>query len=238
MTPNPNNPNITMLDRVAQRLGPKLCSSMVFVGGAAAGLLITDLALPTIRRTDDVDVVSPAQALEEFHLLETQLRQCGFAPDMRPDAPICRWLVDGVTVDVMPSRQEILGFANRWYPLSIATAQLHTLPSGMQVRVIRAPEFIATKLEAFYGRGQGDHLFSHDLGDIISVIDGRASLLTECLDSHRPLREYLALQFQTLLATRAFVDSVPGHLPPDPASQERLPHIMSLMKSIAQLPVD
>ncbi len=138
MSPNPNDPNITMLDRVAQRLGPQLCSSMVFVGGAAAGLLITDLGLPTIRRTDDVDVVSPAQALEEFRLLETQLRQCGFAPDMRPDAPICRWLVDGVMVDVMPSRQEILGFANRWYPLAIATAQMHTLPSGMQVRVIRA----------------------------------------------------------------------------------------------------
>lgn len=116
MSPNPNDPNITMLDRVAQRLGPQLCSSMVFVGGAAAGLLITDLALPTIRRTDDVDVVSPAQALEEFHLLETQLRQCGFAPDMRPDAPICRWLVDGVTVDVMPVGKKSLALQTAGIP--------------------------------------------------------------------------------------------------------------------------
>ena len=37
---------------------------VVFVGGAAAGLLITDLAAPTIRRTDDVDIVDPALVLE------------------------------------------------------------------------------------------------------------------------------------------------------------------------------
>ncbi len=235
---NPNDPNVAMLDRVAQLLGTDLCNTIVFVGGAAAGLLITDLAMPAIRRTDDVDVVSPVKKLDEFRQLEEQLRQRGFTPDQRPDAPICRWLMDDVTVDVMPSKEEIFGFSNRWYPLSIATAESHTLPSGIEIRVIRAPEFIATKIEAFYGRGQGDHLLSHDLGDVISVIDGRESLLTECQGSHRTLREYLALQFQTLLNTPAFLDALPGHLQPDPASQERLPHILNLMKMMAQMSAD
>ena len=35
---------------------------------------------------------------------------------------------------------------------------------------------MATKLVAFDGRGQGDFLFSHD-GDVISVVDGRESLV-------------------------------------------------------------
>ena len=104
MTAKQNNPNITMLDLMAQRLGPELCENMVFVGGAAAGLLITDLALPAIRRTDDIDVVTPTQALEDFHKLENQLRELGFTPDMRPEAPLCRWQIDNMTIDVMPSQ--------------------------------------------------------------------------------------------------------------------------------------
>ena len=238
MTAKQNNPNITMLDLMAQRLGPELCENMVFVGGAAAGLLITDLALPAIRRTDDIDVVTPTQALEDFHKLENQLRELGFTPDMRPEAPLCRWQIDNMTVDVMPSKEEVLGFANRWYVLSVATAQIHELPSGTRVKVIRAPEFIATKLEAFFGRGQGDFLFSHDIGDIISVIDGRESLLLECQASHRPLREYLRLQFQSLLKIMIFLDSLPGHLPPDLASQERLPDLLQTIQHIAELSLD
>ncbi len=235
---NPNDPNLAMLDLVAQRLGPDLCQNMVFVGGAAAGLLITDLALPSIRRTDDVDVIAPAHALEDFHRLEDQLRQRGFTPDLRPDAPVCRWLVDNITVDVMPSKEEVLGFANRWYGLGVATAETHELPSGAKIKVVRAPEFIATKLEAFFGRGQGDCLFSHDMGDIVSVLDGRDTLLSECLESQRPLREYLALQFQMLMTRPAFLDALPGHLPPDPASQERLPQLKLTLEALCNLPLD
>lgn len=48
------------------------------------------------------------------------------------------------------------------------------------IRIIQAPVFLGTKLEAFHGRGGGDYLFSHDLGDTISMVDGRDSLLGEC----------------------------------------------------------
>jgi hypothetical protein len=64
---NPNDPNVVMLEQVARSLGPELCSQFVFVGGAAAGLLITDLALPAIRRTDDVDIVTSAEALADYY---------------------------------------------------------------------------------------------------------------------------------------------------------------------------
>jgi len=234
---NPNDPNVVMLERVARSLGPELCSQFVFVGGAAAGLLITDLALPAIRRTDDVDIVTSAEALADYYRFEDQLRGLGFEQDQSPDAPVCRWRVDGVAVDLMPTQEEILGFTNRWYRLGVATAQTLTLPGGVPIRVLRAPEFIATKLEAFYGRGGGDYLFSHDMGDIISVIDGRESLLREGLDSLSPLREYLAAQFQHLLTDRRFVDALPGHLPPDEASQARLPDLLIKIQKISELPI-
>ncbi len=101
--------------------------------------------------------------------------------------------------------------------------------------MIAAPAFVATKLEAFAGRGQGDYLFSHDLGDIISVIDGRDSLVDEMANADPALRQGVAEELERLMATRGFVDSLPGHLPGDAASQERLPDLMRKLRQIVAL---
>ncbi len=232
---NANDPNVLMLDIVAQRLGGVLCKQVVFVGGAVAGLLITDPAQPAIRPTEDVDLVAQVVARTDYYALEQQLRERGFQQDMRPNAPICRWLVAGVTVDVMPTLPDVLGFSNRWFPLALSTAWTAELPGGRTIQVISAPAFIATKLEAFAGRGQGDHLFSHDLGDIISVVDGREPLLSELQASEPELRNGVAAAVALLLATRGFMDSLPGHLPGDAASQQRLPDLVSKLRRIAAL---
>lgn len=232
---NANDPNVALLEIVAERLGDNLREEMVFVGGAVAGLLITDPAMPAIRPTEDVDLVCRAVALGEYHRIEAALRARGFVQDMRPDAPICRWRVGNVVVDVMPPIEEILGFANRWYPLALETAESVALPSGRLIRLIPAPTFLATKLEAFDGRGNGDYLFSHDLGDLLAVIDGRATLLDECLSSAPQLRAYLGGRFRTLLATPAFVEALAGHLPGDTASQERLPDLTETLRGLAGL---
>jgi hypothetical protein len=52
------------------------------------------------------------------------------------------------------------------------------------------------------------------------------------------LREYLALQFKALLRNTVFLDALPGHLQPDPASQERLTQLMEKLYKISELPVD
>ena len=232
---NPNDPNVVMLELVALRLGAQLCSEFAFVGGAVVGLLITDPANPPIRPTEDVDIVAEVLALSGYHRIEAALRERGFSQDMRPEAPICRWQVEGVTVDVMPTDEYILGFSNRWYPLCVATAELLALPSGTPIRVIQAPVFIATKLEAFHGRGQGDHLFSHDLGDIVSVVDGRDTLLDECRQMPAAFRAYLAEQLTALLAQRSFRDALPGHLPPDAMGQSRLFDLDARLRELASL---
>ncbi len=232
---NVNDPNIALLERVAERLGDALREEMVFVGGAVAGLLITDPATPAIRPTEDVDLVCQAVMLADYHRIETALRARGFVPDLRPEAPLCRWQVGSVAVDVMPTLEKILGFANPWYPLALETALLVALPSGQFIRLIAAPVFLATKLEAFDGRVEGDFLFSHDLGDLLAVVDGRAALLEECRASSSELRGYLADRFRGLLALPAFIDALPGHLPGDAASQERLPELQAKLREIAGL---
>lgn len=232
---NPNDPNVVMMELVAERLGDRLRKDLVFVGGAVTGLLITDPAQPAIRPTEDVDLIVKAAARADYARVEKALRSQGFVNDTRRDAPICRWRVGSVTVDVMPTLKEILGFSNRWYPMALATARNTHLPSGMAIRLVTAPVFVATKFEAFADRGKGDYLFSHDLGDLISVIDGRDELLEECRRLDDELKRYLRDEADRLLATPEFLEALPGHLPGDAASQARLPDLIEKLGLLTKL---
>jgi hypothetical protein len=62
---------------------------------------------------------------------------------------------------------------NPWYPEAVKTSTRVRLSDRVEVRVISGPTFVATKLEAFISRGGGDILSSHDLEDILTVVDGR-----------------------------------------------------------------
>ena len=61
-----NNPNLMILELAVNALGA-LANDMVFIGGCATGLLITDLAAPVIRATKDVDVITEVASLMEYH---------------------------------------------------------------------------------------------------------------------------------------------------------------------------
>ena len=63
------------------------------------------------------------------------------------------------------------------------------LSRDLDIRVITAPHFLATKLEAFRGGG-GDFLASHDLEDLVFVIDGRSEIVEEVRAETPLLREY------------------------------------------------
>jgi predicted nucleotidyltransferase len=107
------------------------------------------------------------------------LHQRGFREDVSEDAPICRWTAEGVILDVMPTDSAILGFGNKWYEQAMEYAMVVELPSGEQLRMVSAPYFLVTKLEAFDGRGRGDYQMSHDMEDIIAVLDGRPEIVEE-----------------------------------------------------------
>ena len=63
-----------MVKATAVALGD-LRPSVVFVGGSAVPLLITDPGAGTERPTDDVDVVVEATTRAEYWEIERQLRQ-------------------------------------------------------------------------------------------------------------------------------------------------------------------
>ena len=210
-----------MLEAVVERLGP-LADEMVFVGGCATGLLITDPGAPGVRATRDVDVIAEIASRVEYHRLEQSLRDHGFREDDSPDAPISRWRHGRYVLDVMPTDARILGFGNPWYRAAWEAARPVELPGGRVIRHIPAPLFLATKLAAFDDRGAGDYLASHDLEDFVAVVDGRPTLLDELEAADDKLKEHLAERIGRLLDDRGFRDALPGFLPGDSASQARL----------------
>jgi hypothetical protein len=226
-----------MIKEVAQRLGP-LRERVAFLGGAATVLLITDPAAPEVRPTRDVDVIAEITSRIEYYRLEEALREIGFAQHISEAGPICRWSVGGLLVDVMPTDERILGFSNRWYGPAFRESVRVDLEPGMTIRLVSAPYFLATKIEAFRDRGEGDFAASRDLEDLISVLDGRPEIVAEIETAPDDLRLFLADAFRTFLQDAVFVNAVAGHLSPDAASQERAPLLLERMKAVAKMLAD
>ncbi len=204
-------PILSWIETVVQGLGD-LADSAVFVGGAVTSLLITDSNITRVRPTKDIDIIINTSRIG-FYKLEDQLRARGFAQKMIGDDPICRWHYREVIVDIVPTDEKILSFSNRWYVEAFACANWLDLPSGSRIRLISAPLFIATKLVAFGDRGQGDFEESHDIEDIITVIDGRPELSQEAKRCSIEVQKFLSENFHALLNNDRFTSSIEWHLP-------------------------
>lgn len=224
-----DDPNLPSLRQIAEALGD-LRDQVVFVGGAVAGLLVTDPLSAPVRATRDVDaVVNASRAL--FHRIEKTVAERGFARDMTSDV-ICRWVhkASGVLFDLMPVQPEVLGFSNRWYPYAVETAVSVDLGEGLAIRLVSPVAFAATKLEAFASRGGGDVLSSHDLEDVLNIVDGREELATELAAAPAELRQSVATVFAQLLAQRDFANVLPGLI----AEPERADLVMERLKALSQ----
>lgn len=229
-----NHPNVELLEYVAEALG-ELADRFVFLGGSTTTLLLTDPAAPPARASIDVDAIVRADNLADYHRLGKALREKGFAEDTSDGAPVCRWRTEKVVFDVMPTDETILGFGNRWYEQAIETAGSYELPSGRSIRLASAPYFLATKLEAFHGRGHGDYLASEDVEDIISVLDGRPELVDEIGAADVSMRRYLAEEVSHLLSIDDFRQALPGHLEATGVPPGRSATVLERMGAIAAL---
>jgi predicted nucleotidyltransferase len=88
----------------------------------------------------------------------------------------------------MPTAPELLGFVNRWYAEALRQATPVEIEAGLTIRLVPAPCFLATKLEALEDRGQDDYLASRDLEDIVALLDGRPELANELPGASKELK--------------------------------------------------
>ncbi|KIH77200.1 hypothetical protein GFER_00005 [Geoalkalibacter ferrihydriticus DSM 17813] len=60
----------------------------------------------------------------------------------------CRWQIDGIMVDIMPTDKRILGFNNRWYLSAMRHAVRTRRGSGVTIRTVMAPFFLIALCKA------------------------------------------------------------------------------------------
>ena len=223
-----------MLSLAARGLGP-LKDEVVFVGGATIELYLAGRSALNVRATDDVDCVIEVAARTGYHKLEEKLRDLGFRHPVDEKAPICRWEYRGIYVDMMPLAGDVLGFSNRWYPEGFEHSGPATLPDGQKIRIFSLSYLIASKLEAFKGRGRDDFMGSSDMEDIVTVIDGAEDFQKQIEKAPKSVRRYLQDSFRELLADGRFLDSLEGHLPPA-AGPGRAGRARSLLEALLTEP--
>jgi hypothetical protein len=223
---------LATLKAIARQLN-ELGVSWTFTGGSIIGLLMDEPALGNTRPTDDVDVIIEILAQKDYAKIEDRLRKLGFQNDDSEGAPICRWIFqDKLTVDIMPTTGSFLGLSTKLFPEALQSSRVHQM-DDVEVNVISPPCFLATKHEAFLDRGKGDYFASHDLEDFITVIDARKAIADEVKAAQPTVCAYLQSAVTNLLKSETFLEALSGHLPPDSASQQRLPGILEKLNDLA-----
>jgi predicted nucleotidyltransferase len=148
-----------------------LKQEFVFVGGATVSLYASDFNIAgEIRPTDDVDVVVELVSYNGYAALEEKLREIGFKNDVTSGV-ICRYQIQGIIVDIMPTDPAVIGFSNKWYPEGFANAIDYTLDDKTTIRIFSLPYFVASKWEAYKSRGKNDYRTSKDFEDLVYILE-------------------------------------------------------------------
>lgn len=187
-----------------------LKDKVVFVGGATISLY-ADRPTLEVRPTDDIDVIIELVNYHEHAELEGKLRSIGFQNDTESNV-VCRFKIEGIIVDIMPTTPDSIGFSNRWYPEGYKNAINFKIDNDNIVKILSTPYFIATKLEAFKGRGGGDGRTSHDFEDIVYVLENRQSIWDELNNCSGEIRNYLIHEFKQLKSNSNFFEWIDCHV--------------------------
>ena len=209
--------------------------SFAFVGGCAVWLLVDRPDLTDFRPTEDVDVIIEVVTLGELYKLEEQLRAAGFQHDTSEGAPICRWIVKGCRVDIMPIDSRELGMNSQWFREALESAQLVTLDRKLKAKVITPALFLATKLTAFQDRGYSDLYWSHDIEDVVTITDGCKNIVEDVANSSADVRKFISNGFAALMQHADFDDALFGHLSAVFGARDRVVEVKQKFAEISAL---
>ena len=202
--------NLDRLAAVAIALG-ELNTDVVYVGGATVSLYVPAPQTAHTRPTDDVDVVLELATYGEYGRLHDRLSAKGFTQS-HEDQVICRFRLQGFIVDVMPTHDIGMGNSNRWYQDGFRASIEYEIKLNLTIRILPPAYFLATKLEAYFNRGQHDPYASKDMEDIVFLIDCCPNLRESVTHSNHTLRQHLADYAQRLRQTRNIADVILAHI--------------------------
>lgn len=201
--------NIVRLKAVRSALSA-LNETVVFVGGAILSLY-ADKPVIDVRNTNDIDIIIEILSYKKRAEVEERLRAIGFQNDIESGI-VCRYKIQGITIDIMPTNDPSIGFHNIWYPDAFANAIATSLDERTNINIPTAPHYIATKFEAFKSRGNYDGYSSHDFEDIIFVLQNRSTIWEEINTSDEKVLQYLRTEFIRLLQHPRIIDWIEGNV--------------------------
>lgn len=220
--------NIVRIKAIAGLLD-QLREDVVFVGGATVSLY-SDTAASEVRPTDDVDVIVELATYHGYAELDERLRLLGFLNDAESGV-VCRYQINGITVDIMPTHPEVIGFSNKWYPAGFKEA-ISIKVDDRNIKIFPLPFFIASKLEAFKSRGKRNYLFSSDFEDIVYVLENNSQAQELLLNTKPDVLLYLRRAFGEMLIDPDFEEGLISHLEPNTSAQQfvRIKSILEIVR--------
>jgi hypothetical protein len=171
--------------------------------------------------------------------IEEKLRSVGFQNDRWTESRHrCRWLYNDVIVDVMSDDvEDINSCPSKWFRFAAENSVScgTEFEAGFFVRHLSAVAFLTTKLDAFANRGARDILGSKDLEDIVALIDGRDSLLTEIKSAPSEVKQFIAQHIRRLLSHDDIEEIVLGHLSSESQRSGRDARVLAILRELAAI---
>jgi len=221
----PKRSNIEMIKTVYKALD-NLNEDVVYVGGSVMELYVSDYAASKSRATDDVDIIAEILTKSKYDIFEEELRRKGFKNDI--EGPACRFIFDNVKVDLISTQNSATGITNKWYETGFKK-KITVRAGNVDINILPVAYYLASKLEAFKSRGARDPRSSHDLEDIIYVMDGNEGIKNAILSSEQDVIEYFRYEFGEFLKNENIREIINGHLGFD-SFPERIDRIIDIMK--------
>lgn len=219
--------HLPVLIEVINKLGD-FKDSIVFVGGSIISVYINESESVAIRETFDVDCIVEANSRLEYEKFAQKLRELGFSESSQENV-ICRFKNKDLIIDMMPTNQAIFGFGNPWYKEGIKSPKEIKIGKNV-LKVLSLPYLIATKLDAFRDRGKSNFRTSHDLEDIVTLIDGNSYFSVEIKSTDEDLNKFLGDTFTSILNDKNFIESIEGHISDRGNLSSRMQIILSRVK--------
>ena len=220
--------NRAAIHKIAKALGP-LNEQVVYVGGAVVSLYVNDPAAEDARPTKDVDISVAIASLGELESLREALTRKGFIQSPE-DNVVCRFRYEGTKVDVMSTQAIGWAPANQWFAPGFA--QRETIDNkSLPIYILPLPYFLASKFSAFEDRGAKDPRTSHDLEDIVYVLDNRIDITEQLIQAPKDVKSYLQTAFTAILEDTVKQEAILGYLPYN-GQGERFARIMECLKEI------
>lgn len=201
--------NREAIKRVADALGD-MNEDVVYVGGATVSLYADDPAAEDVRPTKDLDISLSLATSVELERAREELHRRGFIQSAL-DSVICRFRLGEILVDFMNTKAIDWAPANPWFGPGYDKRERINI-DGTSIFILPLPYFLASKFSAFENRGLNDPRTSHDLEDIIYIIDYRTDIQDQLRASPENVKNYLQNKLASLLDDPAMKEAIEGNL--------------------------